>query len=196
MKATDFLEKGAEILGTRGKDYDTEGGERSMGKTVNAFNEITGQNLTEAEGWLLMQILKDVRQWSNPTYHADSAEDCVNYAALKAEALSSVDELKATSLGPKPNVAIGVSWGEKHKKTISAIKPEPDETPVAHKTMNQVREENEMDIIAGLNPGVKSLAQIILENPFGPEAKSLKAAKEAIKGHKLRGVVKDYWDSK
>lgn len=36
----------------------------------------------------MLQLLKDVRQWSNPDiYHADSAEDCISYAALKAEAL-------------------------------------------------------------------------------------------------------------
>lgn len=36
----------------------------------------------------MLQLLKDVRQWSNPnSYHADSAEDCISYAALKAEAL-------------------------------------------------------------------------------------------------------------
>jgi len=40
--------------------------------------------------------LKDVRQWQNPNkYHADSAEDCVSYAALKAEALSSIKPVSA-----------------------------------------------------------------------------------------------------
>jgi len=71
----------------RGKQYDSPGGERSMGRCVTAFNALTGRDLTEAEGWLLLQILKDVRQWSRPEYHRDSAEDCIAYAALKAEAL-------------------------------------------------------------------------------------------------------------
>lgn len=45
-------------------------------------------DLSESEGWLFMQILKDIRQWQNPgRYHADSAEDCIAYAALKAESL-------------------------------------------------------------------------------------------------------------
>lgn len=89
MKAPDFLRKGADLLEERGKQYDQPGGERSMGKAVSAFNTITGRSLTEAEGWLLLQVLKDVRQWQNPDkYHADSAEDCVSYAALKAEALA------------------------------------------------------------------------------------------------------------
>ena len=88
MQATDFLSKALTLLEERGKDYDQPQGERSMGKTVQAFNAITGHTLKESEGWLLLQLLKDVRQWSNPnSYHADSAEDCISYAALKAEAL-------------------------------------------------------------------------------------------------------------
>lgn len=58
-----------------------------MGKTVTAFNAITGRDLSEAEGWLLMLILKQVRQWQTPNYHKDSAEDAVSYSALLAEAL-------------------------------------------------------------------------------------------------------------
>jgi len=72
----------------RGKQYDSPEGERSMEKTIIAFNIITGNGLTEADGWLLMQILKDVRQCQKTGYHADSAEDGVAYAALKAEALA------------------------------------------------------------------------------------------------------------
>ena len=90
--AYDFLEEAGRLLKQRGKDYDTvekepSGGERSMGKTVEMFNICTGKDLTEAEGWLLMQILKDVRQWTKPEYHEDSALDGISYAALKAEAL-------------------------------------------------------------------------------------------------------------
>lgn len=89
MKAPDFLHKAAALMEDLGKEYDKPEGERSMGKTVRAFNAITGRDLSEAEGWLLLQILKDVRQWQNPgRYHADSAEDAITYSALKAEALS------------------------------------------------------------------------------------------------------------
>lgn len=82
-----YLRRAAEIMDERGKQYDSQQGERSMGRCVTAFNALTGRDLTEAEGWLLLQILKDVRQWSRPEYHRDSAEDCIAYAALKAEAL-------------------------------------------------------------------------------------------------------------
>lgn len=86
--APEFLESSARIMDERAKAYDQEDGERSMGKAVAAFNIITGQSISESEGWLLLQILKDVRQWATPAYHQDSAEDCVSYAALKAEALA------------------------------------------------------------------------------------------------------------
>lgn len=84
--APELLNKAAAIMDERGKQYDKPDGERSMGRAVAAFNCITGRDLTEAEGWLLLQTLKDVRLWQRPGYHQDSAEDCIAYAALKAEA--------------------------------------------------------------------------------------------------------------
>lgn len=85
--APELLMRASELLLERGQDYDDDRGERSMGKAVDAFNAITSVGLSEAEGWLLLQLLKDVRQWSTIGYHQDSGEDCIAYAALKAEAL-------------------------------------------------------------------------------------------------------------
>lgn len=93
MKSTEFLQAAIDVQAERGKQYDKPTGERSMGATVAAFNAITGRDLSEAEGWLLLQTLKDVRQWQNPSkYHHDSALDGVAYSALKAEALSEEDQ--------------------------------------------------------------------------------------------------------
>ena len=86
ITATDFLRRAADIMDERARQYDKPEGERSMVKCVSAFNIITGRNLTQAEGWLLLQILKDVRQWQRAGFHQDSADDCIAYAALKAEA--------------------------------------------------------------------------------------------------------------
>jgi hypothetical protein len=88
MNALDFLQDSMNTLEQRGKDYDQEGGERSMGKTIAAFNAITGRDLTEQEGWLIMLLLKQVRQWSTNQFHQDSALDSVAYAALLAESLA------------------------------------------------------------------------------------------------------------
>ncbi len=87
MNATDFLNAAAVVQADRGKTYDSPEGERSMLRTTLAFTFITGHQLSEADGWLFMQVLKDVRQWQRADYHHDSALDSVSYAALKAEAL-------------------------------------------------------------------------------------------------------------
>ena len=73
----------------RASTYDSPEGERSALKTARAFQAITGKHLTEAEVFLILQILKDVRQWQKHDYHQDSAEDAIAYAVLKAEALES-----------------------------------------------------------------------------------------------------------
>lgn len=57
-----------------------------MGRTVAVFNAFHNTALTEAQGWHLLQILKDVRLFAARGYHADSAEDSTAYSALKAEA--------------------------------------------------------------------------------------------------------------
>ena len=84
--APEFLHCAATIMEERGKQYDKPGGERSMGKTVAAFNAITGQDMTEQEGWQFMMVLKAVRFFSNTTApHRDSLEDAIAYSALLAE---------------------------------------------------------------------------------------------------------------
>jgi hypothetical protein len=118
MRADEFLAKAAEIMIERGRVYDTKNPtplgnklekfappplERSMRKTVDAFNVITGQDLTEAEGWLFMEVLKNVRLFTDQSkFHQDSAEDGIAYAALKAECMASqgegIGEPKKTAL--------------------------------------------------------------------------------------------------
>lgn len=81
--ADTFLLDAVNLLNERGKQYDQPDGERSMERAVNAMNEITGRDLTEAEGWLLMSLVERVRQYSANGYHKDSAEDAVTYGALE-----------------------------------------------------------------------------------------------------------------
>lgn len=83
------LNKCSELQRERGAEYDKAGQqERSFARVAQAFNAITGKDLTPAEVCLLLQVLKDVRQWSNPNrLHKDSAIDGVNYGALKVEEL-------------------------------------------------------------------------------------------------------------
>ena len=85
-KAQDLLHRAASLMDERGKQYDQRSGERSMQATVTAFNAIAGYHLTEADGFLLMALLKMVRDQSRETPHRDSIEDLVAYSSLYGEA--------------------------------------------------------------------------------------------------------------
>ena len=86
VKAPELLGRAAALMFERGKDYDKPAGERSMGRVVDAFNAITGRDLTESEGWLLMTVLKQVRGFTRSGFHVDSFDDLIAYSALMAEA--------------------------------------------------------------------------------------------------------------
>ena len=75
----------AEIMQQRGQQYDKPEGERSMGRAVEAFNMVTGSTLRESDGWLLLAILKMVRDQSRVTPHYDSLVDGTAYMSLYAE---------------------------------------------------------------------------------------------------------------
>jgi hypothetical protein len=60
--ALGLLEVAKQTLIDRGTQRDCkETGERSMAATVKTFNALTGQTLTEANGWEFMVLLKMVR---------------------------------------------------------------------------------------------------------------------------------------
>lgn len=84
--APDLLNAAAGHMRDRAKTYDKPEGERSMAATVEAFNAITGRDLRESEGWLLMSILKMVRSETRDAPHRDSVEDLCAYTGLYGEA--------------------------------------------------------------------------------------------------------------
>lgn len=86
VTAPNLLAAAKHHMDARAATYDKPEGERSMGKTVEVFNAFHGTSITEAQGWHFMEILKRVRLFSAPGYHADSAEDAVSYSALLGEA--------------------------------------------------------------------------------------------------------------
>lgn len=88
ITAIGIMQRGIGIMKERGLENAGADMERSFGSVATAFNAITGKDFTAAEVALILQILKDVRQWSDQTrLHKDSIIDCVNYAALKGEEL-------------------------------------------------------------------------------------------------------------
>lgn len=84
LTANYFLEEGLKAMVDRAKSRDAENGERSMLRTVAAFNALTGRDLTEAEGWTFMIQLKLARA-SQGAFHADDYIDAAAYAALLGE---------------------------------------------------------------------------------------------------------------
>jgi hypothetical protein len=74
-------------MSDRAKTYDRPEGERSMARTVAAFNAATGLALTEQQGWLFMIQLKAVRSQQG-AFRADNFEDGAAYFALMGECAS------------------------------------------------------------------------------------------------------------
>ena len=120
MKAPEILTRSAEIMAERAKQYDSPQGERSMGKAVAAFNAVTGQSLSEANGWLLMSLLKMVRDNTTDKPHEDSINDLVAYGALYGEArLASMNQPESD----------WIEWGG-------------GERPVSHDTIVEIEHSN------------------------------------------------------
>ena len=84
MKAPEILKQAAEHMEDRAATYDAPEGERSMSKTIIAFNTLYGTSLTEEQGWAFMVLLKLVRS-SQGGYRADNYEDLTAYSALMGE---------------------------------------------------------------------------------------------------------------
>lgn len=88
LTASDICQQAIEIMKERGKTYDkSNGAERSMLKTVTAFNALTGHELTEEQGWQFMTVLKLARSQQGE-YKADNYLDGTAYFALAGECAS------------------------------------------------------------------------------------------------------------
>lgn len=112
MKANDFLTQACEEMRNRSVTYDRPSGERSMGRTVEAFEAVTGVRVTETQGWLFMALLKAVRSQQG-AYREDSFVDGAAYFALAGETASAADTQA------KLNAILGITqeedeaWDEK-----------------------------------------------------------------------------------
>ena len=85
ITAHDVLIGAAQDIAQRAALRDQATGERSMARTVAAFNVMFGHAVTEAQGWQFMELLKMSRGAAG-NYHADDHADRTAYAALGAEA--------------------------------------------------------------------------------------------------------------
>lgn len=81
--AVEILTEGAHCIGDRASERDTES-ERSMARTVKAFNAMFNKDLTETEGWQFMELLKMSRSVGGK-FREDDFVDGAAYAALAGE---------------------------------------------------------------------------------------------------------------
>ena len=88
MKAQDLLRNSAQHIEDRAAARDQQEGERSMSRTVRAFNALTGHNLSERDGWMFMVALKSARACSSAKGLPDDYEDLAAYAALAGESVA------------------------------------------------------------------------------------------------------------
>jgi hypothetical protein len=82
-----ILTDAAGILRQRGVDYDGkgyQGGERSMLQTVELFQVLTGNKISELDGWRFLMCLKLARSTTGKPKR-DSYVDLAGYSALAGE---------------------------------------------------------------------------------------------------------------
>jgi len=92
--ATQMLRTAIATLDARAALRDTPDGERSMSATVNAFNALTGKDLSEVEGWQFMALLKLARA-QHGNVHTDDYIDGAAYMALAGEAAAKAEGIAA-----------------------------------------------------------------------------------------------------
>ena len=92
IKAPDLLRESAELIESRAAERDVDA-ERSMARTIAAFNTLTGNRLAETEGWLLLAILKLARATAGK-FQPDDLKDCAAYVALALECELAKPEIK------------------------------------------------------------------------------------------------------
>lgn len=83
MTASELLHEAAAVIDQRGASRDLPA-ERSMRRAVEAFNALSGQTLTETQGWLFMAVLKLSRALGGG-FNRDDLLDGAAYMALALE---------------------------------------------------------------------------------------------------------------
>lgn len=86
LGAVSLLREAADTIEQRGKLRDSPEGERSMATAVALFSLMTGNTLSEVDGWKFMLALKLARSRQGLD-HIDDYLDLAGYAALTAEAI-------------------------------------------------------------------------------------------------------------
>lgn len=87
--SVEFLQSCIDVQAERGEQYDPKGDkERSFATVANMFNEARSTELKGSDICLILEFVKLVRQYADPSrVHDDSLLDKVSYSSLWAEEL-------------------------------------------------------------------------------------------------------------
>ena len=87
--SVEFLQQCIDVQAERGKQYDPKGDkERSFATVASMFNEVRSTELKGSDICLILEFVKLVRQYADPSrVHDDSLLDKVSYSSLWAEEL-------------------------------------------------------------------------------------------------------------
>lgn len=88
MKATEVLEECSRILAERGAQRDKPNGERAMPLCIELFRLRTGLELSEQQGYIFMECVKQAREANGTGFNPDDIVDQINYLALRLESLT------------------------------------------------------------------------------------------------------------
>lgn len=80
-----IVKTAASMIDNRSSERDRDNGEKSMARTVRAFNALAGTSLTEEQGWLFMVMVKAARALGGG-FKDDDYIDMSAYAGLMGEA--------------------------------------------------------------------------------------------------------------
>lgn len=84
LLAPDILETSVAILNKRGQQRDKPNGERSMEDVIKCFNIMRKKDLKTSDGWLIMELVKQVRS-CHGEFDIDHYFDGAAYCALRGE---------------------------------------------------------------------------------------------------------------
>lgn len=105
--AKQIIQSGLEVLDARAAERGLES-ERSMSRTVDMFNGLTGYDLDQRDGYVFMLCLKMARAYATPTGKRDDYVDGANYAALAGE-WALANGVQKIPNSPRSAVAFGMT---------------------------------------------------------------------------------------
>ena len=91
-RAQDILIQAADLIQARAEQRDHADGERSIPRAVAMFNDLTGNGLSDRDGWILMALLKLSRAQGG-RFVVDDYIDAAAYIALACESESQAQEM-------------------------------------------------------------------------------------------------------